>query len=349
MATVSIPSPLERVVTDRGLASNTWFKFWNALAGGVSGGSSGIPDFSGAIDGGFLIANAATSAALTTAVTYPTFDVWWAIQPTAAAGTIAQVASTNAGSRFDMKLQRTAASVVTNTITAGQSFETADSVKYAGKTCVLTFTAKAGADFSGATLTSTIDTGTGTDQSAANQVAGSWTGQASASQSNATSPGYVTYSQVVAVPSGTKQVGIRFSWTPIGVAGADDSVSITNVDFRAGSSAATYTQLPAEVEIARANRLVLYFADRTVRGGIRVNGYAAGAGVFIINSTLFPTEMRAVPTATVLGVWTNVNCGGPAFAPSKTGVESVTQSVAAGQVDTSAIGAGVGVVFSARL
>src|SRR6202007_2104971 len=68
----------------------------------------------------------------------------------------------------------------TATINLGQVLETADSIRLQGATVAFSFWAKAGAQFSAlnSALTVQVISGTGTDQSAANLVAGTWTGQA---------------------------------------------------------------------------------------------------------------------------------------------------------------------------
>jgi hypothetical protein len=268
---------------------------WAATGAGAS-----AAELNSLINGEFRIAQRATSAALTNAAAYGSVDRWWAKQNTTANGITAQVASTKAGFQYDLKVGRTAADAGTNVITVGQTLESVDSIPLAGQTCVLTFTAKAGANFSAASnyLVSTIDTGTGTDQSSVAQVGGTWTGQVATPQNNALTVAYQTFTQVLAIPAGATQIGVRFSYTPTGAAGADDNFYITGVDLRIGSSATSFSSRPYQMELDLCYRYHwTWQASATFQGGF-IGQCSSGTAAYI--PIHFKVPMRIAPTTVTI-------------------------------------------------
>ncbi len=250
-----------------------------------------------AINGGFDLSRKATSVALTNAVAYNALDMWWAYMASSAAGTVSQVASPAAGFAKAAKLQRTAASALTNALTLGQTLETLDATKMQGKTVSLSFNATAGANFSaaGGALICAIDTGTGTDQSSASQAAGTWTGQVSTTQSNAISTTPTRYSMTLSVPANATQVGYRFYFTPTGTAGADDSVTITGVRLRIGTVISDLDHRDLAQELAICQRCY-----RRIASNVGNNAYVGTGTCNSTTAALVPAElaagMRATPT-----------------------------------------------------
>lgn len=195
------------------------------------------------INGAFDIAQRNTTQALTTSFAYGCVDRWGFLQATTAACTASQVAIATSGIpfRYGLKLQRTAAATTTGVITSATAFETIDSVKFAGKQVTLSFYAKAGANYSasGSILNFRVYTGTGTDQ-AANNVGG-WTGSTvpfSVAQVITTT--LTRYTVTGTIAAGATQIAILADWTPVGTAGADDSVTITGVQLEVGATATDF-------------------------------------------------------------------------------------------------------------
>mgnify|MGYP000998729394 CR=1 FL=1 len=278
------------------------------------------------VNGNFAIAQAGTSAALTGTIAYGP-DRWWG-RHAGSAATLSRVAGPSTGKRYAAKLQRNAGSASTNDIQGGTSLETGDCIPFAGKVIALTFDAKAGANYSGGALTSIIDTGTGTDESAQNHATAGWTGQVQNTQSNAISATDSTYLHLLTVPAGATQIGVRFKYSPTGTAGADDSVTISNVDLRVGSVASPFVHPDQAVELARCRR---WFRQWNVPAGNTVicNGQAAAVNVFAsvgIGDNV--SDMRAVP-AINLGAFGNYAVTNAAF-----GAVAVTAWGVAGAVNT---------------
>jgi hypothetical protein len=196
-----------------------------------------------------------------------------------------------AGSAFPgpyaMKWQRTAG----NTSVAGMyqyyTIETIDSLPLAGKTVTLSFYAKAGANLSasGGLLTVNLVYGTG-----ANQRVYAFTGATvagSVAASLTTTP--TRFSVTAAIPANATEVGLMFFWTPVGTAGADDSVVFSHVQLEQGAYATPFEIIPYAEELARCKR---YYQ---ALGPTILSGYQGAGGVFY-GSWPLPVELRASTT-----------------------------------------------------
>lgn len=310
------------------------------------------------------IAQIGTTGGLGVGAIYTCCDRWWG-RHTGAAATLSQVAGPVQNTEFALKIQRNAASASVAAVQCGQAFESTDSIPFAGRTCVLTFNAMAGANFSGGVLYSIIDTGTGVNGSANNQSQGVWTGQVVTAKSHTIGIVDATYFQVFAVPEGVKQIGVQFRFVPTGVAGADDSVTISNVDFREGQTQTTFTPESIAVDLFACRRWYRQWVWQA--GGVIVcDVQCIAAGVFVtaaMGSDV--SDMRALPTvaSSAFGNWqvTNaayvpialngfgpvaVNNGGVIFA-----VGTVAAGLVAGNVGQLLSGAAVAaaVIADARL
>jgi hypothetical protein len=171
-------------------------------------------------------------------------DRWFQSIEGATTATISQSTSVvPANYRYAMKMQRTAANTGTGGIGIGQSLETTASIPLQSQTVVMSFWLKAGANFSAAsgTVNTRIFTGTGTDQSQATAY-GSWTGYAETSGTATATTSWTRYSVTATIPSNATQAGVRIFWTPVGTAGADDSLYITGIQMEIGSVATTFTR-----------------------------------------------------------------------------------------------------------
>lgn len=261
------------------------------------------------INGGFRVAQSSSTYALTTSTAYSGLDNWFALGGVGVAGSFNQVASTYTGASFMGQLGRTAASSSTAILEFGQVLETVNSVPFAGKTVIFSYVLQAGANFSQASnqLTITLYTGTGTDQSSVNMVAGSWTGQTatiSATQKLTTTA--TRYFVTGAIPSNATQIGIIFAYTPSGTAGAADYVNVTNVKLEIAKPGQL---LPSDYEPTTYQQDLLSCQRyRQVYG--QAAGYT-GIGAFISTSQakipiIFSTPFRATPTYALGGTLSNL-------------------------------------------
>jgi hypothetical protein len=239
-------------------------------------------------------------------------DGWWNLGGASSAINVTKITtSQQAGFGGSLRFQRKSANADTTAICMGQVLESADSYAMQGQTVELSFWAKLGATYSGASSvgTWTIGTGTGVDGSAANFAAGTWTGYAAAVATNFTmSTTWTRYSTVVAIPSTAVQVGVKFCYTPVGTAGATDSVEFAGIQLainpaavaNTGTGLVAYNTLaferkPISYETALAHRY--YYRITETNGGQYAQGMVSAANVERANLQL-PETMRAVPTCT---------------------------------------------------
>lgn len=183
----------------------------------------------------------AASANITSTLTYYA-DGWWnlggassSINVTKETGAADITTAYLASDRF----QRTAANTDTTAICTGQVVPTLISAQLQGKTVEFSSHLLAGANFSaaGSQVTMTVGYGTGTDQSAANFAAGTWTGQVNTSQLTTISTTWSRYSVVAAIPATAKQVGVEICYTPVGTAGTNDWVEFTGAQLDGNAAA----------------------------------------------------------------------------------------------------------------
>jgi hypothetical protein len=197
------------------------------------------------------------------------------------------------------RVQRNSGTTATTGVFFSQSIESINSIPFMGKTITFSFYARAGANYSSASnaLSVKVDTGTGTDQSIIN----TWTGGASAIGGNQTATLTTTWQRFTytgtASASGT-QLGVQFSYTPVGTAGANDWFEVTGVQIDIGSVALPFRTYAATIqgELAACQR---YYIRTSVTTGTTVFPYfgqvlSASRADFI--GTSF-ASMRVKPTS----------------------------------------------------
>jgi len=285
-------------------------------------------------------ARGTTFAAIANTLTY-TADRFFAVGGASSSIAVSRQAIaagdiSSAGNQFSQALQfgRTAANANTAVLNLGQVMETANSVPLQGQQVTLSFWAKAGANFSaaGSLLGVQVVTGTGTDQSAANAVAGSWTGfsnrqlavpvnavqnvgggaagnpsgiQQGVNLANTSTVQLTTAWQrffvTCSIPVAATQIGVLFNYTPVGTAGANDWVQFTGIQLEQVSP-----ELPfptpfeyrlAGVEVVLCQRYAQSWPEPAATVAIAV-GQATGAAAQKISIPL-GTTMRVAPTMTI--------------------------------------------------
>jgi hypothetical protein len=319
-----------------------------AAPAGVGGSQLALPR--NIIDGGDFTANpwqrGTSFTGIAGTVTY-TADRFFAVGGASSSISVSQQAVT-AVPGFAQALQfgRAAANANTAVISLGQVIETLDSIRAQGQTVTLSLWAQAQPNWSPAngTLNVQLVSGTGTNQSAASLVAGTWTGFSSLTltpQQNLSpnsSPntavvtpganigqqittGWQRYAFTAQVPAGSTQLGVLFNATPVGTAGAADFVQIMGVQLEIGAQTTPFEHRDIELELAIAQRY--FFNIPEPAAGVIVGaGMVAGATSEIIFIPL-PVQMRAAPTVTVSAGSFKFNLAGTAtavgtFAPGAT-------------------------------
>jgi hypothetical protein len=255
------------------------------------------------IDGGDFTTNpwqrGTSFSSISNTLTY-TADRFFAVGGASSSISVSQQAQTDVAS-FSKSL-RWGRGGGTNTaqINLGQVIETADSVRAQGQQVTLSFWAKAGAQFSAANsaLTVQVISGTGTDQSASNMIAGSWTGQTNVINTTQVLTATATrYQFTGTVPAGCTQLGLQFSYSPTGTNNTTDTVDFYGVQLEIGSVASAFEHLDVQMVLEICQRYFWQINEPA-------SAVIVGAGqVSATNTELFylatPVQMRTAPTVTV--------------------------------------------------
>jgi len=208
------------------------------------------------INGDGYIAQRASSASLTSVVSYLAQDRWAARQiGTPNSAIYKNTTVVPVGFASSIQLYRPSGSTATGVMELIQVLESINSIPLQGGNVTFSFYAKAGTTFSasGSNITAALYTGTGTDQSAASM--GSWTGvTAPLDTLQAVTTTWTRYTYTVAIPSNATQIGVYFSWTPVGTAGVDDGLYITGVQLEPGSVATPFERRLYGQELALCQR-----------------------------------------------------------------------------------------------
>jgi hypothetical protein len=183
------------------------------------------------------------------------------------------------------------------------ALETSDSIRFAGKNVIVSFYARAGANYSSASsaLTAIFYTGTGTDQATSAMTGGPWTGAANTTSTVTLTTSWQRFTFTVAVGSSVSQVGFRTAYIPVGTAGANDYFEVTGVQVELGSTATTFSRTGGTIqgELAACQR---YYYRQTAVAGSSSNysGMALGfntsttVAVFYVKT---PVTLRTVPSS----------------------------------------------------
>jgi len=248
-------------------------------ARGVTPDRSRLPRL---INGSFQVWQRGTSFAHTGGFAYWA-DQWGGRRGANVAG-VTVSRQTGDKAEFALRVQRDEADTSTQPIYLTTAMDSVRGRNWAGRKGVLIFRARKGANFSVTTLACAVLTGTGTDERINISFA---TGSQTAGSLNLTSANLTENWQEFVVPftcaSDIKQIGVRFSGTPSGTAGANDWFEVEQVSFQPGRIGGAWDwSISPEQELADCRR---YFQSRAVY----VPASVANLG-FI--------DMRAVPTIT---------------------------------------------------
>lgn len=219
-----------------------------------------------------------------------------------------QTVSRIAGSRgtYALKMQRTAGDTSGNWVAISQPFDTDTINEMRGNQVTLSFYAKAGANFSGV-MAVAMYCGTG---AVGNLFSGTWVG--TNNPINATPAITTTLTKYTfvssAIPAGTNQIDLRIGFAPSGTAGADDSMTVEQIQLEIGTTVTPFEVRPTGIELALCQR----FYERLggVASDITVRGYLLNAGYFE-NALFYKVTKRVAPTVAVVGTWTVSNVNQP--------------------------------------
>ena len=293
------------------LAFNPFANFRNL----IDGGDFSINPFQRNIPG--LASGGVISTPIAATPTYFA-DRFFAVGGASSAVLMSTVADTSiVGFNQSLKVSRQSGNASVSSITVGQVIETFDALRCQGQTVTLSFWAKSGATYSGGSLTAQIVYGSGSNQSAASLIASTWTGQATVLIATQTlTSGMTRYQFTGVVPTNATQLAVLLSFTPSGVAGADDSVSINGVQLEIGPSASPFERIDAQVVLEICQRYAWVMQEP---GAGVVLGAGANTGA---SSQLFylatPVQFLKPPTVTVSAGAFKTNQAGVATATTIT-------------------------------
>jgi hypothetical protein len=282
------------------------------------GGAQGAAGKNKAINAACEIAQRGTAAVTLTAASfgYPV-DRFFAGRSSGTTGATAQQFSSTTldGFKNAIRIQRTAGNTSTNDLYVGQSFESSNSIPFANKAIVVSFYARAGANYSPTSnaLSVRFYTGTGTDQSG---LGSAFTGSATPISQTATlTTSWQRFQYTATLASTATQMQFLAFCTPTGTAGAADNFDITGLQVELGAVATPFQTATGTIqgELAACQRyyLALAFADGNLIG----SGMARSTTNSYMSPVAFPVLMRTTPSVSVSGAthFKCLNAGASAF------------------------------------
>lgn len=206
------------------------------------------------INGGFDIWQRGTSTFDGTAYRY-TADRWQAVRGGFASGqSLTRQTASLDGFRYCTRVSRDSGNTSTAILYLAQTVETANSIQFQNKQAVVSFYARAGANYSasGSVLNVRLETGTGTDQ---NHFNGGFTNGTNIINSNVTlTTTWQRFTLSGFAASTITQIGLTFLFTPTGTAGASDYFEITGVQLEQNYQPTPFEQRPYQTELALCQR-----------------------------------------------------------------------------------------------
>jgi hypothetical protein len=266
-----------------------------------SAGSSNVAGKNGILNSNFSVWQRGTSVSGAGGGAY-TADRWFLFA--GGQGTVSRQVTGDTTNLPDIqycaRVQRNSGSSDTTGIPFAQSFETLNSIQYAGKTVTLSFYARKGANFSAVSdqIGVTLATGTGTDQ---NYLSAGYTGAATPiSQAATLTSTWQRFSYSATVATTATEVAVRFFFGPTGTAGAADFFEVTGVQLEIAAAASAYSpNTPTYAsELAACQRYYWRNTLQTATEIANVVGRSSTVSDCIVN---FPVPMRTNPTSVEYG------------------------------------------------
>jgi hypothetical protein len=230
--------------------------------------------------------------------------------------TMSRQAAALTGFQYSMRIARDSGNTNTEQILANQVLESSQSIPLAGKTVTLSFWAKAGANFSGGSMSAAIVTGTGTDQSPNTLRFGGWTSQAAPLNApQAITTTWARYQATATLGSTITQAAILLGFVPTGTAGANDWLEVTGIQLEVGSVATAFQTATGTIqgELAACQR---YY--ETGRKELW-SGNTTNASAYALNVRFAVTKRTTSPTVTIVSSYL---IGFPSIAANEIGAQS---------------------------
>ena len=235
----------------------------------------------------------------------------WYVQsvPTGSAVTVTRQATNDTTNlpfiQYCSRVQRNSGQTATGNIIFSQSMETINSIPFAGKTVTMSFYARAGANYSGASnaLAVNLISGTGTDQNRG--IGTPYTGEAFPinSQSATLTTTLQRFAFTGTVGATATELAFYTFYTPSGTAGANDYFEITGCQIDIGSVALPFRTngTTLQGELTACQRYYVRSKTGNAAGRLFMNSgsFTTSTNAFIVVG--LPVEMRVPPTSIDFG------------------------------------------------
>jgi hypothetical protein len=247
------------------------------------------------------------TATVTTSASYLGPNRFAFYQGTSANTVISRSTDVPTGFQYSLKMQRPVSSTNTNQVVAMQVLEIANSIDIgvAGQGATLSFWAKRGANFSGASnnMNAVLAWQTTSTELTSAQLAAGTGGWTSSSSNVAITTSWTRYSFPVSstsITSTTTQLGLKLGFTPTGTAGADDSLYITGVQLERGNYVTTYDYRAIGIEQVLCARYLPAFPGTSTQ----FSGFFTDTSGTLRTWVPFTVPTRAIGTGvTFIGSW----------------------------------------------
>ena len=201
--------------------------------------------------------------------------------------------------QYCLRMQRLNGQTGTGLVQLAQSFESINSIPFAGKTVTVSYYARKGANYSqtSSQLGFSFYQGTGTDQNLLQSYTGATVAFSGLSTLTTT---WQRFSYTGSVSASATEIALYFNWGPSGTAGAADYADVTGVQIDIGSVALPFRTYAATLqgELAACQRYCLKLTNG-VSGDTLAIGTYYGATTFLA-VLQYPTMRIAAPTPTVV-------------------------------------------------
>lgn len=191
-------------------------------------------------NGGHEVWQRGTSVAVAANTTAYTDDRWFLQTSASEAYVVSRQAGLTNGSQFCARVLRNATQNTPGQVYFEFPLDTDEVYKLRGNQVIATFTAKTGANWSpsSGTLTCNLYVGTGAVGKRGGTGYAGETNPINFGNNIAAAAGATAYTSSVstAIATNITQAALQFTWTPTGIAGADDSISIDDVQLQVVTS-----------------------------------------------------------------------------------------------------------------
>ena len=255
-------------------------------------------------------AGSSASFAVGASTTSYTADRWYLATGANQACVVAAVTGLTALSRLAAKVTRNNGQTGTGALVFAYPLDTDEIVRMRGQKMNIQFQAKAGANWSpaGGTLSYSLYVGTG---AVGKRGSTPYTGETQAVSGslslNSSQQLGTTTAGTVIVPANATQAELQIAWTPVGTAGADDSITIDDVQLEAGAQYTIFERPPFDKLLLSCKRhfwkTFLYGTAPVTNAGTFLGEVLAMAGKIAAGSEFLwvrnPVSMRVAPTLTL--------------------------------------------------